>query len=708
MKEGQPGVALLVSNADFKSGVISTVTHSSVTPLPHPVKTVLAQEAASSLVQDSADFINLMQRIFAIAASSLDLNWVLTRIAAVVGETFQVEGCIIGLPELAQLGGQTACWFAEEQTLSIQFPNLSAIYEPCNSPQSTAITDLEALSPGTINQSTQTLVEIWNSIKACSSSARPIRAILGAVAQLQEGVGGMISLMRSYPHEWTQAEKEGLGLVSHQIAIALFQHQLQRNLNQQHQHQQVVNQLTMAIRNSSDLHEILTMATDGTAQVLQVQRGLLLRLKYWDPLFRSRSQEQIPRVRASVTCEWLSDVAQSSANRWQSRNFEHSIPPLSVLNQSFWMSDCELCQQAFLHPSSPIVINNREQLSSSPFANLASLFNLDELPALLLAPLESQGTVLGFLVLQHDRPHHWQAEELELVELVSAQVSTAIIQTETLRQVQALVDKRTAELRESLSVQAKLYERTRQQLDQLRHLNQLKDEFLSTVSHELRTPLTSMTVAIRMLRHVGVSNDRSTIYLDILEQQCTQETNLINDLLALQELESNQLPIQLQEINIDNLVRETVASFSSKWSAKGLTLELDLPQKPLKVRSDRDSLTRILLELMTNAGKYSEPNGHITLKLSTQALNEVTLSLCNTGPGISPEELPYIFDRFTRCQGATQNAIQGTGLGLALVKCLVQHLNGSITASSCATNNTQSCETCFTLTLPQFFDSSRL
>ena len=91
------------------------------------------------------------------------------------------------------------------------------------------------------------------------------------------------------------------------------------------------------------------------------------------------------------------------------------------------------------------------------------------------------------------------------MQLVSAQVSTAIIQAETLRQVQSLVEKRTAELRESLAVQAKLYDRTRHQLDQLRQLNQARDEFLSTVSHELRKPLTSMTLAIRMLRQMGLS-----------------------------------------------------------------------------------------------------------------------------------------------------------------------------------------------------------
>ncbi|MBD2021169.1 HAMP domain-containing histidine kinase, partial [Leptolyngbya sp. FACHB-36] len=227
------------------------------------------------------------------------------------------------------------------------------------------------------------------------------------------------------------------------------------------------------------------------------------------------------------------------------------------------------------------------------------------------------------------------------------------------------------------------------------------------VNHELRTPLTSMTMAIRMLRQTGLSDDRSARYLDILEQQCAQETNLINDLLALQELESKQVQLQLEELDLKALIEDLAATFSQKWAAKGLSLVLDLPSQPLRLRSDRGSLNRVLLELLTNAGKYSDPNTRIALKVVhpiEQATHEVVLTLSNTGPGIAPDELPYIFDKFRRAQGATQNAVQGTGLGLALVKCLVQHLNGVIAASSCPTSDVQCCETCFTLTLPQVLD----
>ncbi|NJP09381.1 MAG: HAMP domain-containing histidine kinase [Leptolyngbyaceae cyanobacterium RU_5_1] len=345
---------------------------------------------------------------------------------------------------------------------------------------------------------------------------------------------------------------------------------------------------------------------------------------------------------------------------------------------------------AFVRERSPAI-------ATSPTSNLAKT------PALLMAPLESQGTVLGFLVFEHHQPHSWQAKEIELVELVSAQVSTAIIQTETIRQVQALVETRTAELQQSLDVQAKLYQRTREQIDQLRHLNQLKDEFLDTVSHELRTPLTTMTLAIRMLRQVGLSSDRSAQYLDILEQQCAQETNLVNDLLALQELESQKTTIQLEELNLSELLQELAVSFRQKWAAKGLVLELDFPNAPCKLHSDRDRLNQIFLELLTNAGKYSEPSSRICLKMVCQQepTKQISLTLSSVGASISPEELPHIFEKFRRCPGATQNAIQGTGLGLALVKCLLENLNGTISVSSAPTQDPQIWATRFTLSLPQ-------
>jgi signal transduction histidine kinase len=577
--------------------------------------------------------------------------------------------------------------------------------------------DVETLrSQPTTASSASKVLEIWQSIQALRASSPQVMSVLAAATQFQGSANGVISLMRSRPCTWTQAEIAGLQTVSHQVAGNVEQLRLQQHLSQQMQYQSVVNQLTLAIHQASDLNVILKLATDGAAKALQVRRGMLLRLKHWDSLLGSRVPTQLPKIRVNVACEWLSD-STGSLYPEPSPSVQTEVPETNEFTgnqQSFWLSECTLCQEAFLHSGEPILLSGAHQDQSllgvdAPKrlnSGVASTFALESLPTLLLAPLQSQGTVLGFLVFQQEHPRLWQPEELELVQLVSAQVSTAIIQTETLRQVQSLVEKRTAELRESLSIQAKLYDRTRYQLDQLRHLNQAKDEFLSTVSHELRTPLTSMTMAIRMLRQVGLSDDRSSRYLDILEQQCAQETSLINDLLGLQELESNQIAINLQEIDLRALIQDLIRLFQQRWSAKGLTLKTKLPRRSLRLLSDRDSLHRILFELLTNAGKYADPNGCVQLHVAEKkelSGSQIVVTVNNTGQGITPDDLPFIFEKFKRSQSATQNAVQGTGLGLALVKSLVQHLNGDITASSWVTDDAQTYETCFTLTLPQLF-----
>jgi signal transduction histidine kinase len=293
---------------------------------------------------------------------------------------------------------------------------------------------------------------------------------------------------------------------------------------------------------------------------------------------------------------------------------------------------------------------------------------------------------------------------LELVKWVSTQVSATLIHNQTLRQVQSLVEERTAQLQQSLEVQAKLYEKTRQQIDQLQHLNQLKEEFMSTMSHELRTPLTTMSLAIRMLRQPTLPVERREKYLEILEEQCNKEIDLINDLLSLQHLESNQSQLLLQKIDLMVVVKKLAQSFEQKWADKRLTLVVESPVRSLMLNTDPDSLNRILLELLTNAGKYSDPDTQVHLQIDRQrqrSVNQVILTLTNTGRGISSTELTHIFDKFRRGQGVTQQAVQGTGLGLALVKCLVEHLEGTIDVKSYPSENSQTSLTSFTLTLPQ-------
>ncbi len=638
----------------------------------YPVKLMQHQDPAQ-----------LGYRINQIIVRSSDAE-MLQQIAQTLGEAFQVECCLVMIKAEEQ---ETAhgCWYSNHNSVLPPPEQLIAMMQKGSEPlviDDTNAAGINGLAEWQLSPSGQAILQIptW----------------------FQAKINGVISLVRSQPYDWSELEKQTAKAVAASVAIAISQVEqtrlltsLQQQLHNSTEYKNLLKRIATASRSSLEVNQILQMAIASTAQTLQVERGLILMLKYADPLLKTRSREKIPKAKATVVCERTNDSNLSGP--------ENHSNSSTLLNQSFWISECLLCQQAFTNSPSPVVISAQHDQPELKLAKaIAPIFDFTLLPSLLMLPLESQGTVLGFLVLQHSSDRRWHQEEIALVELISTQLSTAIIQSQTLRQVQSLVEERTTQLQRSLEVQGKLYEKTRQQIDQMRQLNQLKDEFLSTMSHELRTPLTNISLAIRMLRQPGISAERQVKYLDILEQQCTQEINLINDLLKLQQLESQQATLKLETIDIKAKIHDLAQAFEQKWADKGLTITVDLPKTSLLVQTDVESFERILQELLTNAGKYSDPDTNVVLRVTNQVnqqIHQTVITLTNIGSGISSEEANYIFDKFRRGQGVTQNAIQGTGLGLALVKCLVHHLNGTIDVASSAISNSSSYETCFTLTL---------
>lgn len=502
------------------------------------------------------------------------------------------------------------------------------------------------------------------------------------------------------PMERERVQTHCVEQVSHIIG------QLEQQIQQQRQRQHLIDQIVNAIRSSHDLDQVYQLTVKNLVQTMQVGRVFLLMFKYADPRYRNRTSNSIPKTKATVVAEALwakATLVEQELSNWDSNSIDQAVQP------SFWASECSLCQLILQGQPEVSVSGLEASFNSSVHSPTSSfqpdsLFQIDAFASCLLLPLESQGTILGCLVLQHDHPKAWTDDDIGFVRLVAAQLSTAIIQTRSFQQVQAVVQERTAQLQRSLEVQAKLYEKTRQQVEQLRKLNEEREEFLSTISHELLTPLTSMTLAIRMLRQANLDDERRSKYLNILEQQCVQETHLINDMLALRKLESASTPMQVQRLDLRQLMQDVVESVESGCREKDLKLLLNLPSRPLILYTDGESLHRILVELLTNAKKYSDPSSAIELTVASEGdltAHQVVVSVRNIGAGITPDELPHIFDKFRRGRGVTKQAIQGTGLGLALVKSLVEHLDGTIAAASHPLEGNSSWETCFTITLPQ-------
>ena len=611
---------------------------------------------------------------------------VLSEVATLLGEAYGVQACLISIQSESQ-GRSLTSWFAKSLLTPNQHKELLANY---------ASVETATLERSGLFIHDWTLSEIAHSVRVS-----PMRAVMSLPTQFQGQVNGVVSLMCAQSYRWTELEIETLMHVADQVAIVISQVLLQHKVAKQAQYQSLLRQVTMGIQDSLEVSQVQGIALEGLAQVVEIDQAFVLRTKFWDPRQSVRSNDdRVPKARVMIDSQWQQHPGET----------ETEIP----LSQSFWVTDCRVCRIAFRSTAKSFVFDNLGDFPSTPkgeapeseapkgeASGIAPIFDPEKMPALMLVPLESKNRLLGFIALQQSHPRTWQPEEIELVELLSAQISAAIIQTETLRQVESLVEERTSQLQQSLELQAKLYEITRKQIEKLREMNQRMDEFLSTLSHELRTPLTSMMLAIRMLRQANLSPDRRQQYLNILEQQCAQETSLINDLLALQELETKQVAFQLQRVDLKHAIDDLSQSFTQRWDSKGLILDSKLPPRSPTFNTDLASFNRVLLELLTNAGKYAEPNSTVYLEVMAQPGQQIKLVLSNTGSAISEEELPHIFEKFRRCQGMTQNAVPGTGLGLALVKSLVQHLNGTIEATSVAIPETQSYQTCFTVTLPQ-------
>ena len=725
-------------NQDFtpidRSGRKSCTMH-----LPQIAEPVSVQNFLDRLMQYQVDPTLLERQIYQILATSFDQEILLLQIANTLGVAWGADFCFVAAVVDQKVVSPNASW----QKNRSDRPNIDADPDSTQIPEYSETTRLESPSisslehpvfANAIAEGEIVAISDYLDIPAASEPNSPVtplpfRAYLAGPARFGGAVNGIMIVGKSQPHEWTGADRQRLEAVSEAIGIAISHIQKTQeiaNLNEQLQRQakykNLVTSVAASIDTTSEIDRILQQVIENTVDTLEVDKGQILLLKYTDSLLKKSAPNQTPKVKIVLVCEsaWKknlskqaieqSDAKQSSIAK--TKNKEKAAKSQSKISKSkpqnhpaFWMSESSLCQKAFHSAPKPLALADiGESIGNEPESVLEILKLQGN--ALLLVPImgaREQETVLGFLVLQHSEPRAWSPEELEILELVAAQASKAIVQNQTLKEAQTLVCDRTAQLQQSLDVQEKLYEQSAIQLEQLRKLKLIKDEFLSTLSHELRTPLTIMKLAILMLKQTERPTASRAKYLDILEQQCSKETALVIDLLALKQFESQQFPISLTKIDLKHLIQDLCGDFEQKWADKGLTLKVDLSQFAPCLETDPDSLKRVLLELLTNAGKYSASGNAVVFEAS-EAAGFIVLSVSNFGPGISAADLPHIFEKFRRGTGITDQAIAGTGLGLALVKSLVQHLNGTIDVFSTPAKSSESDElwrTSFTLTLPQ-------
>jgi signal transduction histidine kinase len=220
--------------------------------------------------------------------------------------------------------------------------------------------------------------------------------------------------------------------------------------------------------------------------------------------------------------------------------------------------------------------------------------------------------------------------------------------------------------------------------ERLKELDRLKSDFVSNVSHELRTPLTAIKGAVDLLiREVpGRLNESQTHYLSRVRLNTQHLAGLINDLLDLAKIEEGRVELKGVRVSVGGLVHEVVETVKPLAAEKPVLLKVNVLEPSILVWADRDKVTQVLINLITNAINFTPPQGRITVSASRDGQNWAQVSVNDSGPGISGEECQKIFQRFYQVSEGGGLKPKGTGLGLAISKALVELHGGKIWVES--------------------------
>ena len=206
----------------------------------------------------------------------------------------------------------------------------------------------------------------------------------------------------------------------------------------------------------------------------------------------------------------------------------------------------------------------------------------------------------------------------------------------------------------------------------------LRTDFIANVSHELKTPLAVMGNYATMLQRPGIPEEERCEYAKAISEAARRLAQLITNILKLNKLENQQIFPQAEEFDLSEQLCESLLQFEDSWERKALNIETDL-EEDVRIRSDRELLSLVWSNLISNAVKFTPEGGTIGVSLKTEG-DRIVVSVSDTGCGIQPETGMHIFEKFY--QGDTSHATQGNGLGLALVKRIMDILSGEIGVQS--------------------------
>jgi signal transduction histidine kinase/ActR/RegA family two-component response regulator len=308
----------------------------------------------------------------------------------------------------------------------------------------------------------------------------------------------------------------------------------------------------------------------------------------------------------------------------------------------------------------------------------------------LAVPVVSRSTeVIGGLFFGHSEPGVFTERSEQLVSGIATQAAIAIDNARLFEAAQQAAEERRL-LLESEQVARGEAERA----------NSLKDEFLATVSHELRTPLNAILGWSHLLRTGTMSETQHRQGLEVIERNARVQTQLIEDLLDMSRIISGKMRLDIQSVDPSAFIEMAIQTVRPSAEAKGIRLSTLLDPGAGPVNGDPGRLQQVVWNLLSNAIKFTDRNGRVQVVLE-RVNSHIEIAVADTGVGIKPEFLPQVFDRFRQEKGSLTRTAAGLGLGLSIVKHLVELHGGSVRAISAGEGQGATFTVCLPLTVVQ-------
>lgn len=296
----------------------------------------------------------------------------------------------------------------------------------------------------------------------------------------------------------------------------------------------------------------------------------------------------------------------------------------------------------------------------------------------MAVPLMVEGRVLGVVLWTvTDANRRLTTEDLDMAEVLARLVGQAL-------------------------GRARLYQESQAARREAEAANQAKDEFLSVISHELRTPLTPILGWVTMLREMNMDDATRDHALDIIERNVRAQTVIVNDILEISRLNAGKLKLELHPLDPAPVVAQAVEGIMPLAGAQGIQVSLQLLSGGRRVLGDATRLQQVVWNLLHNAVKFSPPGSQVEVSLC-EIPGRILLEVSDQGRGIEPSVLPFVFERFRQGDSSNSRLYGGLGIGLALVKSLVELHGGEVVGHSAGIGQGAT----FTVSLPVWNEESQ-